>query len=100
MRYAKEWTSGTLMLLASICAANHIEIRIGNATPRLTSDSGWQSSANPSAAGRTSATTMTVKEEVNAMAAMPPLIWGVSLFGFLGLVWGTFMGLRLATEIQ
>ena len=33
------------------------------------------------------------------LAAMPPLVWGVSLFGFLGLVWGTVMGLRLAIHV-
>jgi ubiquinone biosynthesis protein len=33
------------------------------------------------------------------LAAMPPVIWGVSLFGFLGLLWGTTMGLRLAIHV-
>ena len=33
------------------------------------------------------------------LAAMPPLIWGASLFGILGLVWGTAMGLRLAIHV-
>jgi ubiquinone biosynthesis protein len=33
------------------------------------------------------------------LAAMPPVVWGVSLFGFLGLVWGTVMGLRLAIHV-
>jgi ubiquinone biosynthesis protein len=33
------------------------------------------------------------------LAAMPPLVWGVSLFGFLGLAWGTTMGLRLAIHV-
>jgi ubiquinone biosynthesis protein len=33
------------------------------------------------------------------LAHMPPDIWGVSLFGFLGLVWGGFMGFRLALHI-
>jgi ubiquinone biosynthesis protein len=33
------------------------------------------------------------------LAAMPPLVWGVSLFGFLGLAWGTTMGLRLAVHV-
>ena len=30
------------------------------------------------------------------LANMPPVVWGVSLFGVLGLIWGAFMGLRLA----
>jgi ubiquinone biosynthesis protein len=33
------------------------------------------------------------------LAAMPPIVWGVSLFGFLGLLWGTIMGLRLAIHV-
>jgi ubiquinone biosynthesis protein len=33
------------------------------------------------------------------LAAMPPLVWGVSLFGLLGLLWGTTMGLRLAIHV-
>lgn len=33
------------------------------------------------------------------LAAMPPLFWGISLFGFLGLLWGTTMGLRLAIHV-
>jgi len=33
------------------------------------------------------------------LAEMKPLVWGVSLFGFLGLVWGTVMGLRLAIHV-
>ncbi|HUB66837.1 MAG TPA: AarF/UbiB family protein [Candidatus Methylacidiphilales bacterium] len=33
------------------------------------------------------------------LAAMPPMVWGVSLFGFLGLAWGTTMGLRLAIHV-
>ena len=33
------------------------------------------------------------------LAAMPPVIWHVSLFGFLGLVWGGIMGVRLAIHI-
>lgn len=33
------------------------------------------------------------------LANMPPVIWGVSLFGFLGLIWGAIMGLRLAIHI-
>jgi ubiquinone biosynthesis protein len=32
------------------------------------------------------------------LAAMPPLIWGVS-FGCLGLLWGTTLGLRLAVHV-
>jgi len=33
------------------------------------------------------------------LAAMPPLVWGASLFGVLGLIWGTAMGLRLAIHV-
>ncbi len=33
------------------------------------------------------------------LAHMPPEIWGVSVFGFLGLIWGAIMGLRLAIHI-
>ena len=33
------------------------------------------------------------------LADMPPVIWGVSLFGFLALLWGATMGLRLAIHI-
>ena len=33
------------------------------------------------------------------LAAMPPVFWGISLFGFLGLIWGGLMGLRLAIHI-
>jgi ubiquinone biosynthesis protein len=33
------------------------------------------------------------------LAAVPPVIWGLSLFGFLGLLWGAAMGLRLAIHI-
>jgi ubiquinone biosynthesis protein len=33
------------------------------------------------------------------LAAMPPVIWGASLFGVLGLLWGTTMGLRLAIHV-
>ncbi len=33
------------------------------------------------------------------LAVMPPVVWGVSLFGFLGLLWGGTMGLRLAIHI-
>jgi ubiquinone biosynthesis protein len=33
------------------------------------------------------------------LAAVPPVIWGIPLFGFLGLVWGAIMGLRLAIHI-
>jgi len=33
------------------------------------------------------------------LAGMPPVFWGVSLFGFLGLLWGTIMGLRLAIHV-
>ena len=33
------------------------------------------------------------------LAVMPPVVWGVSLFGFLGLLWGGTMGLRLAIHV-
>ena len=33
------------------------------------------------------------------LANMPPVIWGISLFGFLGLVWGAITGFRLAIHI-
>jgi hypothetical protein len=33
------------------------------------------------------------------LAGMPPVFWGISLFGFLGLLWGTTMGLRLAIHV-
>jgi ubiquinone biosynthesis protein len=33
------------------------------------------------------------------LAVMPPVVWGVSLFGFLGLLWGSTMGLRLAIHV-
>jgi ubiquinone biosynthesis protein len=33
------------------------------------------------------------------LAAMPPVVWGVSLFGFLGLAWSTTMGLRLIIHV-
>jgi len=33
------------------------------------------------------------------LAAAPPVVWGMSLFGFLGLLWGGTMGLRLAIHI-
>jgi ubiquinone biosynthesis protein len=33
------------------------------------------------------------------LAHMPPVIWGVSLIGFLGLGWGAILGLRLAIHI-
>jgi len=33
------------------------------------------------------------------LAAMPPVVWGVSLFGILTFIWGAFMGFRLAIHI-
>jgi len=33
------------------------------------------------------------------LAAAPPVVWHISLFGFLGLLWGGTMGLRLAIHI-
>jgi ubiquinone biosynthesis protein len=33
------------------------------------------------------------------LASVPPHIWGISLFGFLGLIWGATMGFRLAIHI-
>ncbi len=33
------------------------------------------------------------------LAVMPPVVWGISLFGFLGLLWGTILGLRLAIHV-
>ena len=33
------------------------------------------------------------------LASMPPVLWHISLFGFLGLVWGSIMGFRLAIHV-
>ena len=33
------------------------------------------------------------------LAAMPPVVWGVSLFGLLTLLWGVLMGFRLAIHV-
>ncbi len=33
------------------------------------------------------------------LAAAPPVFWGISLFGFLGLIWGAIMGMRIALHI-
>jgi len=45
------------------------------------------------------AASVLICSSILVLAAMPPLVWGVSLFGFLGLAWGTTMGLRLAVHV-
>ena len=42
---------------------------------------------------------MLICSSILILAAMPPVVWGVSLFGFLGLAWGATMGLRLAIHV-
>jgi len=45
------------------------------------------------------AASVLICSSILVLAGMPPVIWGVSLFGFLGLAWGTIMGLRLAIHV-
>ncbi len=40
-----------------------------------------------------------IGSSILVLAKMHPLVWETSLFGFLGLVWGGIMGLRLAVHI-
>lgn len=40
-----------------------------------------------------------ITSSILILAHMPPKLWDVSLFGLLGLVWGGFMGFRLAIHI-
>ncbi len=45
------------------------------------------------------AASVLICSSILVLADMPPVVWGVSLFGVLGLVWGSIMGLRLAVHI-